>query len=67
MTCALPNSKILTPTIKCQGQWIHLIGGSGGNEPSGKQLGGFEQYLPGDDFALGPTTREKSGAQKGNG
>jgi len=62
MACALSNSKILTASIKCPAQWIHLIRGSGGNEFSSKRLGGFEQYLPGDAFALGPTAGKKSGA-----
>lgn len=61
MACVLSNSKILTASIKCQGQWFHLIGGSGGNEPGSRQLDGVEQYLPRDGFALRSTTGEKIG------
>ena len=67
MACVLSNSKILTASIKCQSQWIHLIGGSGRNEPGSKQLDGFEQYLAGDDIALRPTPGEASRAEKRDG
>jgi len=42
MAYALSNSKILTPSIKRQAQWIYLIRGSGRNEFGSKQLGGLK-------------------------
>ena len=67
MTCVLPNSKTLTAPIQYQGQWIHFVRGSGGHESSRKQLGGFEQYLSGDDVAPRPAPGKKGGAQKRDG
>ncbi|OZA76820.1 MAG: hypothetical protein B7X71_07120 [Polynucleobacter sp. 39-46-10] len=64
MPYALSNSKISTASstasIKRQAQWIHLIRGPGGNEFGSKRLGGFEHYLPRDDFAFRSTAGEKS-------
>jgi hypothetical protein len=68
MPCVLSNSKIPKPScFESSSQRIHLIGGAGGNESSCKQLDGFEQYLSGDDFALGSTPGEKGATQKRNG